>query len=103
MSFFFLSSSGVCVNPKKRLPTSREIPLVVVEAVRSVRRPVVMVPGGEVVLHKARCKASKVVRRRRRRLVEGRRLLVWRERSSEVRRSLENITSIDQSVHLSID
>lgn len=69
--------------------TSREIPLVVVEAVGRVRRPVVMVSGGEVVLHEARPKAPKVVRRRRR-LVEGRRLLVRRERASEVRRSLKD-------------
>lgn len=61
-----------------------------------------MVSGREVVLHEARRKASKVVRRWRRRLVEGRRLLVRREWSSEVRRPLENITSINQYIHLSI-
>lgn len=81
----------------KGRPTSGEIPLVVVESVGGVRRPVVMVSGGEVVLNEARPKASKVVRRRRG-LVEGRRLLVRRERSSEVRRSLVDTTSIKQSV-----
>lgn len=87
-----------CFVMSNVVPTSGEIPLVVVEAVRSVRRPVVMVSRGEVVLNEARPKASKVVRRWRRRLVEGRRLLVRRERSSEVRRSLEDTMSINQSI-----
>lgn len=65
-------------------PTSGEVSLGVVKAVRGVRRPLKVVSGGKVVLHEARREAAKVVRRRRR-LVEGWGLLVRREGSSEVR------------------
>lgn len=46
-----------------------------------------MVPWREILLHKTRREATKVVRWRWR-LTEGRWLLVWRERPSEVWRSL---------------
>lgn len=51
-----------------------------------IRGPFKVMPWRKVILHEARRKAAKVVRRRG--LVEGRRLLVGWERSAEVRRAL---------------
>lgn len=67
--------------------TCRIFPLGIVKAVRVVRRPLEMVPWREVVLHKTRGKAAKVVRGGRG-LTERRWLLVWRERPPEMWRSL---------------
>lgn len=65
---------------------SGKFSLSVVKAVGGVGRPVIVVSGGKVVLHEARRKASETVWRWG--LVERRWLLVWRERPSEMGRSL---------------
>ena len=65
------------------------VSLRVVEVVRGVRRPVEVVPRGEVVLHEARREAAVAVGGWGG-LVEGRGLLVGWEGPSEVRRSLQN-------------
>lgn len=67
--------------------TGRVFPLWILEAVWVVGRPLKMVPWRKILLHKPRREATKVVWWRWG-LIKGRGLLVWRERPSEMWRSL---------------
>lgn len=69
-----------------RTNLSRKVSLWIVEVVRRIRRSLEVMPWRKIILHESGREASEIMGRWR--LVERRRLLVWGERSAEVRRTL---------------